>query len=722
MDSTTRNYKQLLRRFLAVGLTLMMILGGTIAVLAEEGGAVTEVQPWTLNGGKLAVNTQAALKDYAYGGTPWVSANPAFIMEKLFVTAEKELLYHEKASGSELYGKDTNNGDKNYTKFTYELKYNEGAPYIYYPSEWCDAFVDWCMWSTYGSMKARDLICGPFNGYTPSSSSYYKNKKQWYTTPMVGDQVFFQGPTRINHTGIVIRVTDTHVYTIEGNAINRVRKRVYPLGTSAIAGYGRPKYDAPAAVAHPADAIKSVEIAGGITKVGDWAFANCTANSAAKLPEGLKQIGNYAFYNKYSLKNVNLPSTLTTIGDAAFQSTAIGSAWLPDSVNSIGHSAFFGCQNLVEVVIPEGVKKIEEYTFMGCENLVYVKLPASLTSIQLSAFAACDRLANIVYAGTQSQWNSVQKLAEDNGGGKYNLTQTIHFNNAQKVSGYYDVFTDDWFGGDVSYVKDRGLMNGTGEGVFEPGTGASRGMVVTILYRLAGSPATAAASTEMVPLEEESEVNQSEEAEPLRTEDSGLETPESEATEPHQTEGSGMETSVNESEDSLQTSDSGLETPESESEELSQSSELLASGSQPENITGMEEAPAYAAPSAFKDVESGAWYSAAVAWAHQNGIVNGYEDNRFGPNDPVTRQQLATILYRYAKMTGADAKADGSGVNLGKYKDANEIGDYAADALKWVNAAKIMTGTSETTLEPAGKSNRAQLAAVLHRFCNLTGY
>ena len=233
------------------------------------------------------------------------------------------------------------------------------------------------------------------------------------------------------------------------------------------------------------------------------AFANCTSNSSASLPEGLKQIGDYAFYNNYSLNNVNLPSTLTTIGNAAFQNTAIVSAVLPDSVTSIGHSAFYGCQSLVEVVVPEGVKKIEEYTFMGCENLISVRLPASLTSIQLSAFAACDRLADIVFAGTAAQWNSVQKLAEDNGGGKYNLTQVIHFNNAQNVSGYYDVYSDDWFAKNVTYVKDHGLMNGTGEKTFEPKTGASRAMVVTILYRQSGSSASSASAEEIVPLEGE---------------------------------------------------------------------------------------------------------------------------------------------------------------------------------------------------------------------------
>lgn len=705
MNNIKSNRKKILLRFLAVGLTLVMILGGTLGVLAEEGNTAVETAPWTLNGGKLTVNTQAAMQNYAYGGTPWISANPAFIMEKLFVTAEKELLYHEKASGSELYGKDTNNGDKNYTKFTYELKYTEGAPYIYYPSEWCDAFVDWCMWSTYGSWKAKDLICGPFNGYTPSSSTYYKNKKQWYTTPKVGDQVFFQGPTRINHTGIVIKVTDTHVYTIEGNAINRVRKRVYPLGTSAIAGYGRPNYDAPAAVAHPATDIKSVEVANGITKVGSWSFATCTALTAASLPNGLTEIGEYAFYNDSSLQSVNLPSTLQTIGNAAFQNTAIGSVWLPDSVKTIGNSAFFGCQSLVEVVIPEGVKKIEEFTFMGCENLKSVTLPSTLTSIQLSAFAACDNLADIVFRGTQSQWNSVQKLAEDNGGGKYNLTQDIHYNNAQKVAGFYDVYTDDWFANDVQYVKDHSLMNGTGAGVFEPSTGASRGMIVTILYRLAGSPATAAASSEMIPLEEDpSAASQNdEEAAVQENTDAVIQ------SEVKDLEEDSSAAPLNDEEAAVQEDEETA--PQDDTDTVIQS--------EAKDLTGTEEAQSYSAPSSFKDVEAGAWYSDAVAWAARNGIVNGYEDGRFGPNDPITRQQLATILYRYAGMTGAVSKANGAGVNLYKYKDASQIGDYAVDAMKWVNAAKIMTGTSATTLEPAGNTNRMQIAAVLHRFCLL---
>ncbi len=719
MNNKKSTGKKILLRFLAIGLTLVMILGGTLGVLAEEGSTATETAPWTLSGGKLTVNTQAAMQNYAYGGTPWISANPAFIMEKLFVTAEKELLYHEKASGSELYGKDTNNGDKNYTKYTYELKYTEGAPYIYYPSEWCDAFVDWCMWSTYGSWKAKELICGSFNGYTPSSSTYYKNKKQWYTTPKVGDQVFFQGPTRINHTGIVIKVTDTHVYTIEGNAINRVRKRVYPLGTSAIAGYGRPNYDAPAAVAHPATDIKSVEVANGITKVGSWSFATCTALTAASLPNGLTEIGEYAFYNDSSLQSVNLPSTLQTIGNAAFQNTAIGSVWLPDSVKTIGNSAFFGCQSLVEVVIPEGVKKIEEFTFMGCENLKSVTLPSTLTSIQLSAFAACDNLADIVFRGTQSQWNSVQKLAEDNGGGKYNLTQDIHYNNAQKVAGFYDVYTDDWFANDVQYVKDHSLMNGTGAGVFEPSTGASRGMIVTILYRLAGSPATAAAASEVIPLEEDSSdegLGMTTETAPQNDTDAVILSEAKETAPSFQLPASSPELQTPDSE--LQTPDSSLESPESEATEPSERTELPASGSELD-ITGTEESEPYTAPSSFKDVEAGAWYADAVAWAHQNGIVNGYEDGRFGPNDPITRQQLATILYRYATMTGAVSKANGAGVNLNKYKDASQIGDYAVDAMKWVNAAKIMTGTSATTLEPAGNTNRMQIAAVLHRFCLL---
>lgn len=117
----------------------------------------------------------------------------------------------------------------------------------------------------------------------------------------------------------------------------------------------------------------------------------------------------------------------------------------------------------------------------------------------------------------------------------------------------------------------------------------------------------------------------------------------------------------------------------------------------------------------FKDVDANAWYATAVYWARMNGIVAGYSDELFGPDDIITREQMATILYRYAQYKGYNttAKAD-----LSKYTDAAQVGSWAAEAIRWAN----VNGTSDTTLTPKGSATRAQVAVILTRFCqNIAG-
>ena len=128
----------------------------------------------------------------------------------------------------------------------------------------------------------------------------------------------------------------------------------------------------------------------------------------------------------------------------------------------------------------------------------------------------------------------------------------------------------------------------------------------------------------------------------------------------------------------------------------------------------LENEPAVSGGSAFTDVESGAWYADAVAWAAANDIVNGTSATTFAPNSPITREQMAAILYRYAAYKGYDVsqKADLSG-----YTDAASISDYAKDALAWANAQKLITGVTDTTLNPQGSATRAQVATILMRLC-----
>ena len=179
------------------------------------------------------------------------------------------------------------------------------------------------------------------------------------------------------------------------------------------------------------------------------------------------------------------------------------------------------------------------------------------------------------------------------------------------VADFVDVASGAWYAEAVQYVYENGMMSGTSETTFSPDLTTTRGMIVTILYRLENEP----------------------------------------------------------------------------------------------TVTGT---------TAFTDVAADQYYANAVAWAAQNGIVSGIDATTFAPNNAITREQMAAILYRYAQFKGYDvsAKAD-----LSVYTDAATVGAYATDAMAWANGAQLITGTSATTLTPAGNATRAQVATILMRFC-----
>ena len=176
---------------------------------------------------------------------------------------------------------------------------------------------------------------------------------------------------------------------------------------------------------------------------------------------------------------------------------------------------------------------------------------------------------------------------------------------------FLDVSRTDWFYYDVRYVCENGLMNGTSRNRFSPYGTATRGMLVTILYR-------------------------------------------------------------------------------------------------------MENEPRCFGSAAFSDVKPGAYYEKAVIWASQNGIVSGYTDGTFRPDAPVTREQLASILYRYTRYRGQDVSA-GETTSLTGYGDAQAVSSYALPAMRWACGTGILQGANGK-LNPSGLATRAQLAAMLHRY------
>ena len=118
----------------------------------------------------------------------------------------------------------------------------------------------------------------------------------------------------------------------------------------------------------------------------------------------------------------------------------------------------------------------------------------------------------------------------------------------------------------------------------------------------------------------------------------------------------------------------------------------------------------------FVDVAAGDWYAAGAAWASEEGIVSGYGDGRFGPNDPVTREQLAVMLWQYAGSLGLDTEG---GAGLARFPDGQSVSSWAKEALAWAVDAGLLSGRADGTLDPGGSATRAEAAVMLSQMVKL---
>ena len=117
----------------------------------------------------------------------------------------------------------------------------------------------------------------------------------------------------------------------------------------------------------------------------------------------------------------------------------------------------------------------------------------------------------------------------------------------------------------------------------------------------------------------------------------------------------------------------------------------------------------------FADVDMGAYYANAVIWGQQNGIIKGYSETEFAPDDNITREQIAAIMFRYAQYKGIDVSV-GENTNILSYDDFDSISEYAIPSMRWACGAGLIKGRTESTLNPKENATRAEIAAILHRF------
>ena len=145
------------------------------------------------------------------------------------------------------------------------------------------------------------------------------------------------------------------------------------------------------------NSLASIVIPEGVTSIGNNTFYNCYSLSSINIPEGITSIGNNTFYYCYSLSSVVIPRSVTSIGSYAFQQcSSLSSIVIPNSVTSIGNSAFNNCYSLSSAVLPNSVASIENAAFANCYSLSSIAIPSDVTSIGSSVFSACFSLASII--------------------------------------------------------------------------------------------------------------------------------------------------------------------------------------------------------------------------------------------------------------------------------------------------------------------------------------
>ena len=301
-------------KILPVILSLLFVFGAAPAAVQAAASGTSGSTKWSYSDNTIVFTGDGATDSYSGTDVPWVlkgaeAAKSSLTAKKVISVAEDELQYSEKKSNSSLYDKRANIGKNNYTKYAADLFPSLQA------NAWCDMFVSWCFWKAAGENQntANKALCGGLkSAYTPNSASKYKADGRWTTTdPQVGDQVFFRNSSRICHTGIVYKVTDEAIYTIEGNTLSgkssaasggEVLRKMYARSYWKIAGYGHPIYSG-SSIDTQLD-ISKVEFKDGVTKLGSYLFAHRDDVKTVVIPKSVKEISAYAFSYCEGIKDV----------------------------------------------------------------------------------------------------------------------------------------------------------------------------------------------------------------------------------------------------------------------------------------------------------------------------------------------------------------------------------------------------------------------------------
>ena len=559
------------------------------------------------------------------------------------------------------------------------------------------------------------LICSVFPAMTLTSVAYSETDIAY---PVEGGNIYFDKETG-TITDCDFSVTKADIPSeIDGVAVTSIG--AFAFYGSAITGIEIP--DSVITIGECAfiscGALKHITIGKNVASIGEGAFSECwkleeiivdesnniysnDANGVLfdkektevlrmpcgfsgeyEIPKSVISVGKNSFYYCKNLTNVTIPNSVTDIGGGAFAGCkGLTTITIPDSVISVGDDAFYACNYLSSVTIGKSVSNIGADAFCGCWKLTDLLLPESVKSIGNRAFMSCSSLHAIYFMG------DAPELGEDvfdSAGAEEGLTLYFIESKEGWTSPTWNGYpTATWAPHEHTYTETVTAPTCTEQGYTTHTCECGDSYVDAYIdalghdYKDGVCTVCGAKDPDYKP------------AEPVKFTD---------VTEKAWYYGA-VEYAVR---NGLM---KGVGNDQFDPEGTMTRAMLVTVLWRYE---GEPEAPA----NTFSDVKAGTWYFDAVSWAAANNIVGGVGNNKFDPDGNITREQMATILYRYCNGKGIDTSKQAS---LSGFPDAGKVSSYAQTAMQWAVAEKLVNG-SDGKLLPQGNATRAQVATILMRF------
>ncbi len=463
-------------------------------------------------------------------------------------------------------------------------------------------------------------------------------------------------------------------------------------------------------------AITGMVFPSGVSQMEDATFSGCTGLTSFSVAENsvLSEIGGYAFAGCTSLTDVQLPQTVTSIGAGAFAGcTTLENITLPNGVTSVGVNTFRGDTALKKVVLPETLQTIVYGMFDGCSALSDIYLPESVTSIEQNAFDGCtslgilavgEQVTNIAPGAFDNHGENLQLLVKDGSTAYlYAITYGIPYTTRNcdedgHLWGEWTVVQEGSCADGTEHIEQRTCL-ACGE-TEERRTPVEHQMgtrvIVPATYTAPGQSETyctvcgTVLSTDEIPV--------------LNIEDRLADVANGQWFTPF----------------IAYCLDEGLMSGQDEYDgngrEYFRPDSTMTRAELVTVLYNMEGKPAVEVEPIFNDVAAGQGFAGEGTWAAQNEIVYGTSPTEFSPNAPISRQDLAAILHRYAvNYKGLDLTVEDPEQQLSAFVDVDQIATHGWMPLAALNKAGVITGDGDR-LKPLDSASRGEVASMINRF------